>query len=232
MHKNHEPIAESLRGQMSESLLVGMLLALAGGFMDAYTYLIRGKVFANAQTGNIVLLGIHLMNAEWYQALYYLVPILSFIVGVLVVLMIRSKMKERWLHWRQTVLVLEITFMLIVMFLPQQCNMAANVLVSFTCAMQVECFRKIRGVTCATTMCTGNLRSGTELLWKYHKKGDVDLKQRGLKYYIVDLIFVAGAMMGALLTHIFAERAMFTVVILLSIAFVAMFLEEDIFLRN
>ena len=44
-------------GQMSESLLLGVLLAVAGGFFDAYTYLCRGKVFANAQTGNIVLSG-------------------------------------------------------------------------------------------------------------------------------------------------------------------------------
>ena len=57
-------------GQMSESLLVGTLLALAGGFMDAYTYLIRDQVFANAQTGNIVLFGVHLMNGEWRQALH------------------------------------------------------------------------------------------------------------------------------------------------------------------
>ena len=41
-------------GQMSESLLLGAMLAMAGGFFDAYTYLCRGKVFANAQTGNIV----------------------------------------------------------------------------------------------------------------------------------------------------------------------------------
>ncbi|MCI6926316.1 MAG: DUF1275 domain-containing protein, partial [Butyricicoccus porcorum] len=149
-------------GQMSESLLVGTLLALAGGFMDAYTYLIRDQVFANAQTGNIVLFGVHLMNGEWRQALHYFIPIVSFSVGVLLVLAIRARMQEnRTLHWRQLVLVLEIVLLFVVAFLPQQMNMLANVLVSFTCAMQVECFRKIRGVTCATTMCTGNLRSGT-----------------------------------------------------------------------
>ena len=43
------------RIQMSETVLIGSLLALAGGFLDAYTYICRGGVFANAQTGNIVL---------------------------------------------------------------------------------------------------------------------------------------------------------------------------------
>ena len=50
-------------GQMSDSLLVGALLSFTGGFQDAYTYLCRGKVFANAQTGNIVLLSAALLRA-------------------------------------------------------------------------------------------------------------------------------------------------------------------------
>ena len=44
--------------QMSSSLAVGILLALAGGFMDAYSYMARGHVFANAQTGNILLVAV------------------------------------------------------------------------------------------------------------------------------------------------------------------------------
>ncbi|MBC8862671.1 DUF1275 domain-containing protein, partial [Escherichia coli] len=43
--------------QISESIGLGLLLALAGGFMDAYSYIERGQVFANAQTGNILLFG-------------------------------------------------------------------------------------------------------------------------------------------------------------------------------
>ena len=50
--------------QMSESLALGIVLTLAGGFQDAYSYNCRGKVFANAQTGNIVLMGSHLASRE------------------------------------------------------------------------------------------------------------------------------------------------------------------------
>jgi uncharacterized protein DUF1275 len=41
-----------------DTLPTGLLLAGAGGFLDAYTFVGRGGVFANAQTGNIVLLGV------------------------------------------------------------------------------------------------------------------------------------------------------------------------------
>ena len=46
--------------QMSETLRLGIILALSGGFMDAYSYLERGNVFANAQTGNLLLFGVNL----------------------------------------------------------------------------------------------------------------------------------------------------------------------------
>ena len=52
-------------GQMSESFLTAVLLSLSGGLQDAYPYLFRGKVFANAQTGNIVLLSTNIMDGRW-----------------------------------------------------------------------------------------------------------------------------------------------------------------------
>ena len=41
-----------------ESLPLGLLLAAVGGFLDAFTFAGYGGVFANTQTGNIVLMGI------------------------------------------------------------------------------------------------------------------------------------------------------------------------------
>lgn len=51
--------------QTSESIELGILLALSGGIMDAYSYMARGKVFANAQTGNMLLFGIYLSGGRW-----------------------------------------------------------------------------------------------------------------------------------------------------------------------
>ena len=68
---------------MSESFLTAVFLSLSGGLQDAYTYLFRGKVFANAQTGNIVLLSANLMDGNWERVLHYLVPLCAFALGVL-----------------------------------------------------------------------------------------------------------------------------------------------------
>ena len=65
-----------------EHLAEAALLSAVGGFLDAYTYLACGGVFANAQTGNVVLLGVELSNAEWATALRQLLPVAAFLVGV------------------------------------------------------------------------------------------------------------------------------------------------------
>ena len=215
--------------QMSESLKIGIILALTGGFLDAYTFLVRGKVFANAQTGNIVLLGTNLFQGEFKQALSYLVPILAFIIGVFITEFIKLKFKENEkLHWRQIIIFIEIFLLALVAFMPQSLNNLANIIVSFICAMQVESFRKINGIACATTMCTGNLRSGTELLFKYIKTKEPDLKEKGINYYGIDLTFILGAGFGALFTNYFKEKAVLFCCITLFIGFIVMFIKEDI----
>ena len=51
--------------QKSESFEIAVLLAIVGGFLDAYTYCCRDKVFANAQTGNFVRMAMALANGEY-----------------------------------------------------------------------------------------------------------------------------------------------------------------------
>ena len=152
-------------GHISESIRLGTLLTLTGGFMDAYSYLIRGGTFANAETGNIVLMGLSLAEGKWMRALYYLVPVVAFALGIFAAERIRERVGENpGIHWKEGVLWAEILLLFLAGFLPQEYNAVVNSMIAFSCAMQVEAFRKIRGKAFATTMCTGNLRSGTELL--------------------------------------------------------------------
>ena len=66
------------------SLFHGALLAIVGGFLDAFTFLEKGHVFANAMTGNVVLLGVFTATGNWLQAGGHLLPILAFSVGIVV----------------------------------------------------------------------------------------------------------------------------------------------------
>lgn len=194
--------------QMSETFLIGAILATVGGFLDAYTYICRGGVFANAQTGNIVLVGISLAKGNTSGCFLYIIPVISFVLGIVVAEYIRQCFrKNNKIHWRQMVIAFETAVLVVIAFLPEKNNMLANILVSFVCSLQVQSFRKINGKTYATTMCTGNFRSATECLYAYKITGNrVDLKN-SLQYYGIITFFILGAIIGTQLVGIFEYKA-------------------------
>ncbi len=215
------------RENISETLLTGALLAVVGGFLDAYTYLCRGGVFANAQTGNIVLVGIRLAEGDFSGCLYYLVPIVAFAAGIFAAEAIKQRYynHDRF-HWRQVVIAFEALVLGAIAFIPQSGDMLANVLVSFVCALQVQSFRKIYGNAYATTMCTGNLRSATECLWAFGRTKNLSDLQNSLRYYGIIVFFVIGAVIGALLSRMFYMNAIFFACAVLAVVFALLFIEK------
>ena len=213
--------------QMSEAFICSAFLALSGGFQDAYTYNTRNEVFSNAQTGNVVLMSQNFMTGKWEAGLKYLFPLFAFALGVLIAEQIQHKYKyAKRLHWRQGILGAEIIILFIVGFIPQRGNMIATVLVSFACAMQVQTFRKVRGHAYASTMCIGNLRSGTEALCEYFHDKNPAVLRRALTYFGVIGIFALGAGAGAWITARAGERTIWISCALLTVSFLLMFLRE------
>ena len=214
---------------MSETILLGGLLALVGGFLDAYTYLCRGKVFANAQTGNIVLLGIKIADGDVKGGFYYLLPIMAFVFGVIISEKIRWNDREyKHIHWRQMIILFEIAVLLVSTFMPKGTyDMAANIMVSFVCSLQVQSFRKFNGMGYATTMCTGNLRSGTEYLNKYWTTKEKTNLYNCIQYYGIIFCFIIGAAVGAVITSQYGIKAIWCACIGLLIVFLLMFIKEE-----
>lgn len=214
--------------QMSESMLLAIVLAIAGGFMDAYSYICRGGVFANAETGNIILMAISLAAFNIIKAIHYLIPILAFAMGVVVSEAIRLKNNEQGLfHWRQVSLILEIIALIIAAFMPQSLNLVVNSLISFTCGTQVTSFAKFHGNGMATTMCTGNLRSGTQNLCHFFIYKDRTKLTKAISYYECIAFFIIGAIIGKYASDIFYEKAILIAALMLFIAFAMMFLGKN-----
>ncbi len=189
------------------SICNSALLAMVGGYLDAYTYIGRGHVFANAQTGNIVLLGIKIApGVGTISALFG--TVVSFFLGILVAEMIKSKYrKNAKIQWRQVIIILEVIVLTLVAFIPEgNEDTLANILISFVCSLQVEGFRTMNGKVYATTMCTGNLRSATEKLYDYKQTRDRQSLQDSLQYYGIILFFILGALIGSFVTNIFASK--------------------------
>ena len=213
--------------QMSEAFLNSAFLALSGGFQDAYTYNARNEVFCNAQTGNVVLMSQHFMAGEVTAGLGYFFPIIFFALGVWVAEKIQANYKyAQKLHWRQGVLLAEILILFTVGFLPTEYNMLANAMASFACAMQVQSFRKVNGYSYASTMCIGNLRSGTAALSVYFRERKSKQLEQAMYYFGIILMFALGAGIGGNLSIHYGIRMIWVSCGFLMISFLLMFVEK------
>ena len=138
------------------SAFVFASFALVGGFLEAYTYILHGGVFCNAQTGNLVLFFIDAANGEWQEASHYLYSLLAYIAGILVSAALPLLLK-RFSH--AAVTAFEIAALAALAFLPAEApDFYTYVSVSFLCALQYNTFTECRGAKLATTFCTNNLR--------------------------------------------------------------------------
>ena len=219
--------------QKISPFLLDALLTVSGGFMVAYSYLYRNHVFANAQTGNILLLGVSLSEQNYTKALHYFCPVIAFFIGIIISNMIHYSYKNQFqLRWKQIALLVEAVLLLMVCFIPQTYNLIANSMISMACGIQVECFRKIHNLPIATTMCIGDLRSGTQSLCRYFFEHYKEHLKHAFLYYGIILLFVIGAVIGSIIIGYLQSAAIAVSTVLLLVVFILMFFENENELPN
>ncbi len=214
--------------QTSESFRLSAVLSFSGGLQDAYTYNVRGNVFANAQTGNVVLMSQNFMLGNWSSGVYYMLPLISFAAGVFITEQIEYRYKNsKRIHWRQLILLIEIILLGLVGFMSTNMNILANMLVSFTCAMQIQTFKKVHGYGYASTMCIGNLRSGTESFSHYLRNRDNASLNKALHFFGIIVVFAIGAGIGGIISGVLYTKTIWISPILLTVVSIMMIKENS-----
>ncbi len=190
-------------------MLIAVNLSLIGGFLDAYTYVLKGGVFANAQTGNVVLLSLSLLRHGEADIMKYLLPVIFFCCGILFAEAIRT-MKILQIRNRKSISVLAVEALIIVLIFlgtDRLSNFVVTCLISFLAALQVRTFNKIYGSNFASTMVTGNLRTTMESLFSFITTRDRKAGFKVLIYLGVIISFGCGACLGAVCSSRFQEPA-------------------------
>lgn len=208
-----------------EKRWVFFLLMMSGGFMGAFTYTIRGNIFCNAQTGNMVLLGIALGKANWAEVAYLAIPISAYFLGTVVSEILPKKIKKiNFLRWDTVLIGLEIIVLLILGLLPESAPyQISQVAINFICSMQYNTFRQAEGVPMATTFCTNHLRQTGVHLVKWAEKKDKTAKGRFFLHIFMLVMFVVGAAIGAVLSGLILGKAIWGAAVILMIVFIGLF---------
>lgn len=197
---------------------VAVGLAACGGFLDAFTYLGHGHVFANAMSGNVVLLGVYAAGGDFVRALDYLSPILAFLAGVAVAEMLRLPRFLKWIPQAPfAALTLEIVFLGAAGFFPKELGSTFLVLgISFVAALQSSSFRRAGQWAYNSTVTTGNLRlSGEAFFQTLFAARDIRSSKKAAFYAALCLAFLVGAVFGGFCVLALADRALWVVDVML-----------------
>jgi uncharacterized membrane protein YoaK (UPF0700 family) len=142
-----------------EALHIAAMLAFTGGYLEAYAWIVH-RVFANAQSANLVFLWVYATSGEWEKSLHYVPSILAFAVGVVMAC---------WLRWgvplraARISLVIEIVFLLIVAIVHNRFPDVAGTLgISLVAAFQTVSFPRVEGWSYNSVMVTSNFRQTVE----------------------------------------------------------------------
>lgn len=177
------------------------------GFLEAYTYILKGGVFANAQTGNMALLAMAIADGDRMRALFCIIPMIAYIIGIWLTLSMPKRLKNR-IQWESIFILLEILVFIVIGLLPATVPYAVSTIaVSFICAIQYNTFTKAHGIPMATTFCTNNLRQAVINFYHAFHKTDTDAKRKAWFFVRHLLCFLGGGAAGGFLCRLFAERA-------------------------
>lgn len=205
-----------------EQIVFGLLLTFVGGFFDSYTYINCNGIFANAQTGNLIFIGLAIADRNFSTALNFIPPISAFIVGVIFneyILKKNSNLPIR--RYINISLLFQIFLLFVAYFIPQIYYIDIRpLIISFVCAMQFDSFRTINKIPFASTFCTGNLRSASEHIFKY-----IFLKEKGSKpkfyiYFSLIVIFLFGVIVGSFASYNFNHHALLIVIGVMIVDFI------------
>lgn len=205
-----------------ESKMIYALLMLAAGMMGAYTYNLRGGVFCNAQTANIVIMSITLGKGEIQAGLYYLIPISAYFLGSFLSEMLPTPVKRLgFLRWDTYLIIFETAVLFIIGFVPLSVpDHVVQVAVNFIASMQYNTFRQAEGVPMATTFCTNHVRQVGIALAKVVRKKDYAAISRGLLHLGMLAAFAFGCAVLTMACGALQERAIWLTMIPMGIVLV------------
>ncbi|MDT5336570.1 MAG: hypothetical protein QOD90_2075 [Mycobacterium sp.] len=214
----------------ARTLWFALLLTITNGFMDAHTFYVRGGVFANVQTGNVIFFAIDVSERKVAAAMAHVWPILAFMVGVSLAAHIKSGRVERMvphpLRWAMTV---QVVALAVIGFVPVTvAHSYVTVPIAFLAALQMGLFRNIGDLAYLPVATTGNLmrfvESGYDGLI-----GKQGAARRACGVYgALILAFAGGALIGSFASRAWGAHAIWLAASILAVTLVLFIVDERV----
>jgi len=212
---------------MCERKWVFHVLIFVAGFFGAYTFLLRGNVFCNAQTGNVVLMGLALGAGKWSEALYYLIPISAYLMGAFVSELLPNPIKHHLpIRWDTLLIAVKMLTVLGLGFIPESAPVQiSQVVINFIASMQYNTFRQAEGVPMATTFATNHIRQigvGLAKELKHLRTKDRSHREKLRQHFEMLIFFLLGSIVGTVFCRLLVGRAIWVTLVPLGVILITL----------
>jgi uncharacterized membrane protein YoaK (UPF0700 family) len=214
----------------ARTLWFALLLTLTNGFMDAHTFFVRGGVFANVQTGNVIFFAIDMSERKVAAAMAHVWPILAFMVGISLAAHIKSGRAEHVLaHPLRWTMAVQVIALVVIGFVPVTiAHSYVTVPIAFLSALQMGLFRNIGDLAYLPVATTGNLMRFVESGYDGFVEHRQEARRAASVYGALIMAFAGGALVGAFASRAWSAHAIWLAAAILAVTLVLFIVDERV----
>lgn len=193
------------------------MLTFICGFFGGYTFYVRGNLFVNAQTGNLVNLSISIVYKQLDIFLFSLFLLFVYSFGLAIGEILKKVFKIPY-FWENIILVFSLLLTFILGFLPS--NFPTQIvlfLIAFLVALIYSTFEKAHGLGMATGFCTNHLKQTVTNFVRFVRDKEKEKIVISLSHLSMIISFVSGVSLATYLGKIYYVRTIWVTTFIFSL---------------
>ena len=204
-----------------QSKRLALFLTFCAGYVDAYTFIVRGNTLVAGQTGNVVFLSVGLIQHNVSDASAKVMTLLAFMMGVLLLTVYKEKLR---IVKKPILSVIPLAVLsLIIGFVPQTVeNIYLVPPLAFCMGLVTTAFGEVSGIAYNNAFMTGNIKRTMLAFGDYFRTKHTPFLRESLIFVSLLSSFVFGVVFSAYLTIYYQEKTILGIPLMMSIFYFSM----------
>ena len=204
-----------------QSKRLALFLTFSAGYVDAYTFIVRGNTLVAGQTGNVVFLSVGLIQQNVSDASAKVMTLLSFMMGVFLLTLYKEKL--RIVKKPILSLIPLAVLSIIIGFVPLSVdNIYLVPPLAFCMGLVTTAFGEVSGIAYNNAFMTGNIKRTMLAFGDYFRTKHTPFLREGLIFVSLLSSFVFGVVFSAYLTIYYQEKTILGIPLMMSIFYFSM----------
>ena len=204
-----------------QSKRLALFLTFCAGYVDAYTFIVRGNTLVAGQTGNVVFLSVGLIQHNVSDASAKVMTLLAFMMGVFLLTVYKEKLR---IVKKPILSLFPLAILSIIIgFVPQTVdNIYLVPPLAFCMGLVTTAFGEVSGIAYNNAFMTGNIKRTMLAFGDYFRTKHTPFLREGFIFVSLLGSFVLGVVFSAYLTIFYHEKTILGVPIMMSIFYLSM----------